>query len=298
MNVLRRTIYAGVVAAILTAVSISIFPTARFVQHSGMLIGLGTLTVLALAAISFYREDSLTLKDKKMLMNAFLIAILVPSFYTAGAFVHESKTSWSGGEIHYHADYEVLVPGDNGSLERADLVDPENFCGEGKGYMCKLNDRTGTTKYHEHDDNRIHLEGVFMTREEATLRAYFNTFDGELTNEKLVYPTNDGFVRLEENSTHSLKILVEKGAGGARHWCVIGNEVSQEYVCRAWDTGERATSPDKYVISPYKKDGQQEVLLDKIFIVYDTKTPRNALQDLIDDNKYEGLGIKKTGREF
>ncbi|MFB6208142.1 MAG: hypothetical protein ABEJ69_02235 [Candidatus Nanohaloarchaea archaeon] len=289
MNVLRRILSSFIIAGIIVGLATAFFRQINFVQHTTKVLGTGLLGLIALTALSVYNEDSLTLRDKELLMNGFLVAVLLPSLYTAGAFLHESQVSWSGGEVHYHADYEVIVQNSTGVYERLELVDPAEFCGE--SYMCNLNDRTGVTRYHEHDDNRIHLEGVFRERSDATLRAYFNTFGGELTNEKLVYPTNNGIVKLEENANKSLKIIVRRGTGGGRHWCVVGNEIDQQYVCRSWDTGNRALSPDDYIVSPYKRGPT----LDDIFIVYDSKTPRQALDDLIQDDRYQGFGIKKVG---
>ncbi|MFB6144171.1 MAG: hypothetical protein ABEJ98_02560 [Candidatus Nanohaloarchaea archaeon] len=290
MNVLRRIIYSAIVFVLATAAAIEFMPGYSFVQHTTTLIGLGVLSCITLAAISFYREDDLTMHDKNLLMNAFLIAVLVPSFYTAGAFIHESQTSWSGGEIHWHADYEVFVQ-QRGELQRLDLIDPSNYC---NGYMCSVNDRTGITKYHEHNDNRIHLEGVFREREDATLSAYFETFNGELSNTRLVYPTNNGVVSVKENANRSLKILVRKGVANQRHWCAIGGEVPVEDRCQSADNGEIASSPSEYVISPYKRGAT----LDDIFIVYDSKTTEEALADVRKDGKYRGMGLRKSGEGF
>lgn len=290
MNVPRRTLYAGFIAAVATAVSIQLFPDIDFVSYALPVVEAGVIACLLLAAVSFYREDDLTMHDKNVLMNAFLVAVLVPSFYTAGAFVHQSQTSWSGGEIHYHADYEVLVEQD-GELRALDLIDPSNFCGS--DYMCTLNDRTGITEYHEHNDNRIHLEGVFETRSEATLAAFFETFGGELSNTRLVYPTNEEVVEVEENGGN-LKVIVRRGTGGNRHWCVIGDDVSRDETCVNQYTGELATSPSGYIVSPYKKGPS----LDDIFVIYDSRSTQAALQDLREDGKYRGMGISKEGEGF
>lgn len=290
MNVLRRILYSGFIAAVLTAVSIQMYPGIDFVSYTLPVIELGFVATLLLASLAFYREEDLTMNDKNLLMNAFLIATLVPSLYTAGAFVHQSETSWSGGEIHHHADFEVFVQR-QGDLQALDLVNPSNFCK--KDYMCTLNDRTGSTRYHEHNDNRIHLEGVFETRNEATLAAFFDNFNGELSNTKLVYPTNDGTVSVEEDGKE-LKIIVNRGTGGNRHWCVIGNEVPDSQTCVNPYTGEPADSPSEYIISPHKRGPS----LDDIFVIYDSRNASEALQDLQKDGKYRGKGLTKAGEGF
>jgi len=296
MNVLRRIIYSVVIAAVATAAAIQFFPDVMFSEHVVNVIGIGFVLSLVLTALSFYREDDLTMHDKDVMMNAFLVVILVPSFYAAGSFVHESETSWSGGEIHYHADYEVIIENNGGELEALNLIDPSNFCED--DYMCSINDRTGITKYHEHNDNRIHLEGVFRKREDATLAAYFEAFGGKLTNTELVYPTNDGVVTKTEGDGKTLKVLVEKGVGNGRRWCVIGSAEDRANICRDSYTNEMATSPDNYVVSPRKKNKASSVILDNIFVVYDSKTVEEALKDVRKDGKYRGMGLTKEGEGF
>jgi hypothetical protein len=297
MNVPNRVAAAVVVFVLATVAAIQYFPEINFVNHVMPIIYGGVLSTLVLATISFYREEELNLRDKNILMKGFLIAVLVPSLYTAGAFVHQSQTSWSGGEIHWHADYEVMVE-ENNEYQQLDLIDPSNFCEETRHEsttMCSLNDRTGSTKYHEHNDNRIHLEGIFKEREDAVLSAYFETFGGKLTNTELRYPTNDRMVEKAEGNSETLKILIKQGVGGNREWCAIEKQsnLSQEDICRTSE-GELATTPSNYVISPYKRGPT----LDDIFIVYDSKPVEDALQDVRDDDKYEGMGITKEGEGF
>lgn len=295
MNVLRRILYSFIAASAATGIAVGMFPDLRLVDYVVPVVGVGTTATLLISAISVYREEQLNLRDKKLLMNGLLIAVLVPSLYTAGAFVHESETSWSGGEIHYHADFEVLVE-ENGEMRELNLVDPGNFCGDTSHestLMCKLNDRTGATNYHEHNDDRIHLEGTFKTMEEASLSAFFETFDGELSNGKLVFPTNDRVVEKQDNGK-KLKVLVHRGVAGNRHWCAIGDDVPEEDICVNQYIGEPADSPSEYVVSPYSRGPN----LDDIFIVHDSKTLEEALRDVREDDKYRGSGLTKEGSGY
>lgn len=297
MNVPNRIAAILVASVLATVAAILYIPEANFVQHVMPILQAGLILTVGLAVVSFYREEDLTMRDKNILMNGFIIAVLVPSFYTAGAFVHQSQTSWSQGEIHWHADFEVMVEED-GVYRQLDLIDPQKFC-QTTEYesttMCALNDRTGSTRYHEHNDDRIHLEGIFKDREDATLRAFFETFDGELTNERLVFPTNNGTVEKVEDGQKSVKILVQRGVGGNRRWCAIAErgEVPEDDICLT-ERGDLAINPGYYVISPYKRGPT----LDNIFIVYDSKTTQEALQDVRDDDLYEEMGLTKTGEGF
>lgn len=320
MNVLRRLLYSTVIFAVLTGVAVFLFPEIRFVKYTTSLLGIGTLTTLVLAAISVEKSGDLNMRDKKILMNGFLIAILVPSFYTAGAFIHQSQTSWSGGEVHWHADYEVVVQGEQASFGfnpseeynpqqakycknigeeymcQVELIDPEKFCSErSSDPLCAVSDRTGETEYHEHDDGRIHLEGIFKEREQATLSAFFETFNGELSTTKIKMPTNHGWINKTEEGNKTVKIIVKRGAVRERGWCALSNKAPQNMTCKTWG-GELAYGPSQYVISHFKKDKPtNNILLDDIFIIYDERTVEEALNDLKEDQKYRGFKMFKQG---
>lgn len=320
MNVARRIIYSVLAFIVLTGAALYFYPSLNFIQHTGTILILGTAALFLLTGISFYKSGDLTMKDKNLLMNGFLIAILVPSLYTAGAFVHQSQTSWSGGEIHWHADYEVIVSGDTADfgfnpseeynpgsgqfckaaggeyLCQVELVDPENYCSENTGDpLCAISDRTGATRYHEHDDGRIHLEGIFKEREDATLAAFFETFGGELSTTDLAFPTNNGWVNRTEDGNQSLKIIVKRGLLRERGWCALSNKVAENQTCTS-QNGDYAYGPSEYVISPYKKNKPtNNVLLDDIFIIYDNRTTEEALQDLREDQNYRGFEMYKRG---
>lgn len=281
MHLFRRVAGVAFIFVIATVTAIQFMPDFNFVQYVLPVLSISGVVLLLLAAESFIKEDDLTLHDKNILMSGFIVVILGSSFFTAGAFIHQSQTSWSGGEIHWHADYEVLVENQDGELQRADLIDPSNYCSQTpheSSYMCSLSDRTGATEYHEHNDNRIHLEGVFKERKDATLSAYFETFGGKLTSSELVYPTNDGELRISEtdSTNKTLKIIVRSGIAGERGWKVIDN-------------------PSEYVISPYKRGPN----LDDIFVVWDDRSANYVKEQFrINNGTYRGQGLVKQGDGF
>lgn len=296
MQVIFRYLgYAAVAAVALSYAAITWYPDRQFADHIALSLAAGTVAVLALTAVAFHKEDTLTDRGKEILLRLFLIAVLLPTVFATAAYVHEVETSWSNGEIHWHADFEVFING-----ERQDLIDPGNFCGEASkesSYMCTLNDRVGITEYHEHNDMRIHLEGTFKHREEATLAAFFETFNGRLTNDELVFPTDDGTVEVSDGDGKTLKVLVERGVGGDRRWCAIGDH--GEDTCISHDTGEPATSPADYIISPYQRNpGLDNPTLDTVFVIYDETPVNEALQDVREDGNYKGKGLLKGGEGY
>ena len=294
MKVLTQTLISALIASVATAAAVIIYPDADLIQYVMPLMKFGIISVILLAGISVYTEGELDEFQKNLLMNGFLVAILVPTLWAAGSFVHDSETSWSGGEVHWHADFEVLVE-ENGELQRKNLVDPGEFCEDTQhesSYMCKLSDRTGSTEYHEHNDQRIHLEGTFKTRDDATIAKFFETFGGELSPDRMVYPAKDGVVNVSNDGDRTLKIIVNKGVVNQREWCAVSDNVQLEDICESH--GERADSPDKYIVSPYT----QGPTLDNIYFIYDSATTEEALQNLREDNEYKGFGLLKSGEGY
>lgn len=296
MNIFKYVGGSAALFAVLTAAAIYEMPEIGLISYvPGALIA-GTVSILLLAGLSFLREKNLTMHDKNILMKAFIVAVLFPSFFAAGAFIHESQTSWSGGEVHYHADFEFFVNNGNDEIVRLNLVDPQEFCEETEhesSYMCSINDRTGSTEYHEHNDQRIHLEGVFKTKEDASLAAFFETFNGELSNQRLVVPTTEGVKTYEETADMNLTIAVNRGVGGSRDWCLIGEDVAEENLCST-SYGWKASSPAEYVVSPYQSGPN----LDDIYIIYDNASNDFILEELREDDNYKGLGLKKGGEGY
>lgn len=291
MNVLYRILGSALFFIIATPLAINYYPETSFISYVPTLIGLGTAAVILLTALSLYNEEDATMRDKNILMTSFIIAVTVPTFFAAASFVHESQTSWSGGEVHWHADYEVFVTvseseigevvsendvieTESGYLARLDLIDPSEFC-EGD-YMCALNDRTGIKTFHEHNDQRIHWEGIFAKKEDATLKAFFQTFNGNLTSTELVYPVGpDTTVKRTENQSHTLKVFAKQGEAPNREWKIV-------------------EKPGNFVPEPYKRGNN----LNDIFIIYDQNSTEEAWADLRNDDRYKGLGLQKGGSGY
>lgn len=302
--VFRYLLYAVVALIGFTGVGVVRYPDRHFITYVPDVMIAGTAVILIATAVSLWKEDELADRGKGLMMRIFLIAVLVPTVFTAGAFLHERQTSWTGGEVHYHADMEVVVDG-----EQIGLISPEKYCQtltRESSYMCSVNDRVGTTKYHDHNDDRIHLEGTFKTKRDASLAAFFEAFQGELTGSTMRFPTNDGWVNVSEQDGKTLKIIVMRGVGGSRGWCVLGADVSDKDRCIDAYSNDRVTGPSEYVISPYTRDptpgAVEEAVLDKIWVIYDQTPAKDALQDLREDNAYTYNGktftITKSGEGY
>lgn len=139
--------------------------------------------VAVIAAISVYiiaakKKIEKAKKLKTALFSIIVLVVLAVTIYTAGATIYLNTISESGGPVHWHADFEVWKCG-----QELDLLNPTG-----------LSNRIGTSTFHEHNDNRIHLEGVVVKKSEITLHEFFHVIGGELNHGSMVYPTNNGAV--------------------------------------------------------------------------------------------------------
>ncbi len=129
--------------------------------------GLASLIALALASI-------LLRKKLKVLHKRYIFAVIAAIIISVTSFlvfttVYANYFSVSGGPVHWHADYEVWICGERMQMQ------------ESKG----LENKIGTSVFHHHNDNRIHVEGVVMNLEDIALGEFFETIGGRLTNESL-----------------------------------------------------------------------------------------------------------------
>ena len=146
--------------------------------------------IVLLAAITFFITSSKKLfkknnkKTRRLKVLFFwLIAasVLFTSFFVAASTIYLNVVSETKGPVHWHADYEVWNCG-----KKLDLVDPS-----GGLFGVPLSNRVGTSTFHEHNDDRIHVEGVVVKKNEINLKSYISTVGGTLEKGKLLYPTQE-----------------------------------------------------------------------------------------------------------
>ncbi len=135
----------------------------------------GTVLLVLLALISL-KKKRLTAGGKKTLYISIVLASLVPTIFLVISTVYLNVVSVSHGPVHWHADFEMWDCG-----KEVDLKDPQGF-----------SNKIGTRTLHEHNDKRIHLEGIVLTPDEASLGNFFHVVGGELTPVSLTVPTNNG----------------------------------------------------------------------------------------------------------
>lgn len=113
-----------------------------------------------------------------VLISAVSIAT---SFYMILGTLTLVRSSHSKGPVHWHADFRIFNCG-----KEIDLIDPRGF-----------SNRLGTPTVHEHNDKRIHIEGIPEIVSIASLKNFIEEIDGHLDMTILRVPTNTGIVEMK-----------------------------------------------------------------------------------------------------
>jgi hypothetical protein len=188
--------------------------------YSIYVLFLGVIFLLIFAFISL-KVKGKTPEGKRILFGAITVSILTPTLILLITTVYLNVMSVSGGPVHWHADFEIWNCGQEISLK-----DPTG-----------LSNKLGTSTLHEHNDKRIHLEGLVMDKTDASLGNFFHVIGGELSSSKLSVPTNKG------------ELVLQNGAN-----CHGQEAELQAFVYKTDKNGyfsqQKLIEPQSYVISP------------------------------------------------
>jgi len=181
--------------------------------------------VVILAIISKRRFRN----HKKMLFLLMLIPVIIATLYTAGATIYLNQISVTKGPVHWHADFEIWNCG-----EKVDLVDPQG-----------LSNRVGTPVLHEHNDFRIHVEGVVVNFADVSLKNFLNVIGGTLTHDSLGVPTNNGNILLHngelcKGKSGKVQVFIYK---------IVNPKEQGNWIY----TQEKIEDAENYVLSPYSQ---------------------------------------------
>jgi len=139
-----------------------------------VLVSILILAVLLLISTRIVKSKKLE-KLKKPIFILIVLAISVPSLFMTGSTIYLNTVSDSRGPVHWHTDIEFWVCG-----QEVELRDP----------FALLSNKIGTSTFHEHDDKRIHLEGVVMDKQvDSSLDKFMRVTGGSIEKSKLVIPT-------------------------------------------------------------------------------------------------------------
>jgi heme/copper-type cytochrome/quinol oxidase subunit 4 len=121
-------------------------------------------------------------KNRESLKKYFFFSIIIPviltSLYLAGSTIYLNQVSSTGGPVHWHADFEIFDCG-----KAVDLVNPTGF-----------SNKIGTPTFHEHNDGRVHVEGVVLDNKDVSFESFINVIGGKIGEDLLELPTTEGLL--------------------------------------------------------------------------------------------------------
>jgi len=160
---------------------------------------------------------------KAPLFGLIVLIVLSITGYLVWSTIITNVKSVTKGPVHYHADFEIWNCG-----QKIDLIDPHG-----------LENKTGTPLFHEHNDNRIHVEGAISDYEDVSLGEFFSVVGGKLDSNALIVPTDSGMVNMGSGT-------MCKGAPGNLQIFVFKTEGKTFYQ-------EKLVDPVSYVLSPHSQ---------------------------------------------
>lgn len=152
----------------------------RIVLAAAIILGFLSLTA---AVLGKKRRKKAAAK----LFGMMVAVITVVTVFMIGSTVYLNNISYTKGPVHWHADFEIWACGEpllshNNGEEADELLDPQGF----------LSNKIGSPTIHEHNDRRIHIEGVLLDKEEASLGTFFAKIGGDLHRDLLKVPSEKG----------------------------------------------------------------------------------------------------------
>lgn len=171
------------------------------------------LILVFIAGITRNKYDHLRMP--LFLMIAFTIIVSTGTLF--GSTIYLNTKSDSGGPVHWHADFEAWACG-----VQLELRDPSGF----------LSNKIGTPTLHEHDDQRIHLEGVVVDKDEdATLGKFMRVVGGSISNVAMTIPLTEGILedhvdgdKVDPRGTEVLGGLLKTDELGGRYFQATTND--------------------------------------------------------------------------
>jgi nitrite reductase (NO-forming) len=195
-------------------------------EKSSRVVLIVSIITLALVLLSIYIKPVSDI-SKILLFLGIMIPVLAATTYLAGSTIYLNLVSSTTGPVHWHADFELWNCG-----EKIDLIDPHG-----------LTNRVGSSTFHEHGDDRIHVEGVVVDEGDVNLHNFFHVIGGLLTKGFFSIPTNLGLIEMEDEGL-----------------CNGKESKLQVFVYKILNPDERDNwkfeqlkieNPESYILSPY-----------------------------------------------
>jgi len=153
-----------------------------------------TVGIVALAVIALILFTSRLKKPKNKVKKTIFLSIvslvMAATIFLFSTTIYLNTVSDSGGPVHWHTDIEFWVCG-----TEVELRNPQGF----------LSNKIGTSTFHEHNDKRIHLEGVVLDIDyDASLDKFMKVVGGSVNSTGMVLPVEKGLIETETDGDISL----------------------------------------------------------------------------------------------
>lgn len=136
------------------------------------------LILLILISSLFANKKHIHLKKPLFALIVFVITVGTGTLF--GSTIYLNVKSDSDGPVHWHADIEFWACG-----VQLELRNPSGF----------LSNKIGTSTLHEHNDQRIHLEGVVVDNSvDATVGKFMRVIGGSISSNSMTVPLADSML--------------------------------------------------------------------------------------------------------
>lgn len=235
------------IIGIITSFSFLLLPAAAFaseidLEHQITSTSMTVVVWASLILLGLIGIAALSGQRSNLLFGLIVITVLSSTVYLIGSTIYLNNVASSKGPVHWHADTEMWACG-----TEVDLKNPTGA----------LSNKIGTSTLHEHNDKRIHLEGVVVSPPDASLSKFFRVIGGEITSRSLIIPGDEGSKSYKNGQTC--------GTAPAEVQVFVYKTNAEKYY-----TQEKITDPANYIISPQS----QVPAGDCIIIEFDTAKTR------------------------
>lgn len=185
------------------------------------LVAVGLLFFLTILSLLLSQKSEFL---KYLLFVGIALVVAANTSYLVASTIYLNQSSQTSGPIHWHADFEIWHCG-----RQINIKDPQGF-----------SNKIGESVIHEHNDDRMHFEGVLLDLHDASLSHFFKQIGGDMGNHHLSVPTNEGMLNLQDgdvcpnDSEASMQVFVYK---------TQNNRYFQQKI----------TDPQNYIISQHAK---------------------------------------------
>ncbi|MBI2020868.1 hypothetical protein HYS94_05675 [Candidatus Daviesbacteria bacterium] len=193
------------------------------IQYS--LISTGVLFVLVILSILFKDKSE---KLKYLFFGLMALIILGNTIYLSFSTIYLNQQSTTGGPVHWHADFEIYNCG-----KKVEIENPEGF-----------SNKVGTEVVHEHNDDRIHIEGVILEKHDASIGHFIEALGGDLHEGHLSIPAEEGLLEMEDGQMCN-------GQVGALQVFVYRTAVAEQTKGDSFYQQKLTDEPQDYIISPF-----------------------------------------------